>query len=129
MQGCVHGDQTLFVCYFYHFEDSLSFIVLAAPLSAHVQPQTQVVDVGKEAVFQCIIGGHPIARVSWYRNAKPIVRDSRFEMTTSPEKLTVRPLQKEDHGMYQCFVSNEWEMTQATAELQLGGKHTCLLSN
>ena len=97
--------------------------MMAAPLSAHVQPQTQVVDVGKEAVFQCITGGHPITRVSWYRNAKPIVRDNRFQVTSTPEKLVVRPLQKEDHGMYQCFVSNEWEMAQATAELQLGGKH------
>jgi hypothetical protein len=104
--------------------------MLTAPLSAHVQPQMQVVDVGKEAVFQCITGGHPVTRVSWYRNSKPIVRDSRFEMTSSPEKLTVRPLQKEDHGMYQCFVSNEWDMAQATAELQLGGKqiqHTVCL--
>jgi len=24
--------------------------------------------------------------------------------------------------MYQCFVSNEWEQIQSTAELQLGGK-------
>ncbi|PSN42210.1 hypothetical protein C0J52_11247 [Blattella germanica] len=95
-------------------------LTITAPLSAHVQPQTQVVDVGKEAVFQCITGGHPITRVSWYRNAKPIIRDGRFQVTSSPEKLTVRPLQKEDHGMYQCFVSNEWEMAQATAELQLG---------
>jgi hypothetical protein len=97
----------LFVYHFYHFADSLPFVVLAAPLSAHVQTQTQVVDVGKEAVFLCITRGHTITHVSWYRNAKPVVRDSRFEMTTSPEKLTVRPLQKEHHGMYQCFVSNE----------------------
>ena len=100
----------------------MSFVALSAPLSAHVQPQTQVVDVGKEAVFQCITGGHPLTRISWYRNAKPIVRDNRFEITSSPEKLIIRPLQKEDHGMYQCFISNEWEMVQATAELQLGGK-------
>ncbi|XP_049816620.1 Down syndrome cell adhesion molecule-like protein Dscam2 [Schistocerca nitens] len=95
-------------------------LTVTAPLSAHVQPQSQVVDVGKEASFMCIPGGYPITRVSWYRNGKPIVPDSRFEITSSPEKLSVKPLQKEDHGMYQCFVSNEWEMAQATAELQLG---------
>ena len=105
-----------------HSAYSLSFVALAAPLSAHVQPQTQVVDVGKEAVFQCITGGYPLTRISWYRNAIPVVRDNRFEITSSPEKLIIRPLQKEDHGMYQCFISNEWEMVQATAELQLGGK-------
>ncbi|GFG29264.1 hypothetical protein Cfor_07941 [Coptotermes formosanus] len=95
-------------------------LTVTVPLSAHVQPQTQVVDVGKEAVFQCITGGHPLTRVTWYRNAKPIVHDDRFEITSSPEKLIIRPLRKEDHGMYQCFISNEWEMVQATAELQLG---------
>ncbi|CAG2053659.1 unnamed protein product [Timema podura] len=97
-----------------------STILPQTPLSAHVQPQNQVVDVGKEAVFQCIPGGHPVAKVAWYRNGKPVVRDARFEVLSSPEKLMVRSLQKEDHGMYQCFVSNEWDMAQATAELQLG---------
>lgn len=38
-------------------------------------------------------------------------------------------MQKEDQGMYQCFVSNEWEMAQATAELQLGGAGNILLTN
>nr|CAD7399479.1 unnamed protein product [Timema cristinae] len=95
-------------------------LTVSAPLSAHVQPQNQVVDVGKEAVFQCIPGGHPVTKVVWYRNGKPVVRDARFEVLSSPEKLMVRALQKEDHGMYQCFVSNEWDMAQATAELQLG---------
>nr|CAD7573671.1 unnamed protein product [Timema californicum] len=99
---------------------SVLLLCRCAPLSAHVQPQNQVVDVGKEAVFQCIPGGHPVAKVAWYRNGKPVVRDARFEVLSSPEKLMVRALQKEDHGMYQCFVSNEWDMAQATAELQLG---------
>lgn len=28
--------------------------------------------------------------------------------------------------MYQCFVTNEWEQIQSTAELQLGGKLTLI---
>ncbi|XP_068083883.1 cell adhesion molecule Dscam1 [Anabrus simplex] len=95
-------------------------LTVTASLSVHVQPQSQVVDVGKEAVFQCIPGGYPVLRVSWFHNGKPLVRGSRIEVTSTPEKLSIRPIQKEDHGMYQCFVSNEWEMAQATAELQLG---------
>ncbi|KAF4524305.1 hypothetical protein B566_EDAN005361 [Ephemera danica] len=81
-------------------------LTVTASLSAHVQPQSQVVDVGKSAVFQCIPGGHPVTHVA-------------FEMSRR-ETLTIRPVQKDDHGMYQCFVSNEWDMAQATTELQLG---------
>lgn len=40
------------------------------------------------------------------------------------ETLRIDPVEKDDHGMYQCFVSNEWDMVQATSELQLGGIHS-----
>lgn len=36
---------------------------VTASLTAHVQPLNQVVDVGKKASFQCIVGGHPISQV------------------------------------------------------------------
>jgi hypothetical protein len=39
-------------------------LAVTAPLSVHVQPQHQVVDVGKSAVFQCIPGGNPVTQVS-----------------------------------------------------------------
>lgn len=96
--------------------------LLTAPLSAHVQPQVQIVDVGKEASFQCITSGHPQSRVTWLHNGKPIARDDRIEVSSNPERLRIKHLQKEDHGMYQCFVSNEWDQAQAIAELDLGGK-------
>ncbi|XP_063226995.1 cell adhesion molecule Dscam2 [Bacillus rossius redtenbacheri] len=95
---------------------------ISAPLSAHLQPQSQVVDVGKEAVFHCVSSGFPVTKVAWFANGRPVPagRDARFQVTSQPERLAVRALRKEDHGMYQCFVSNEWDMAQATAELQLG---------
>lgn len=98
--------------------------IVAAPLTAHIQPQSQVVDVGKQAQFQCIPGGSPVARVAWYRDGRPLASDGRLQVLTGPERLVVSPLTKEDHGMYQCFVSNDWDMAQATAELHLGGRRT-----
>lgn len=63
---------------------------VTAPLSAHVQPHVQVVDVGKQAAFQCIIGGHPVSRVHWLHNGKPIAKDGRVDLSTDPaHKLQV----------------------------------------
>lgn len=45
---------------------------VTAQLSAHVQPQVQVVDVGKAANFQCIVNGYPISQISWLQNGKII---------------------------------------------------------
>lgn len=94
---------------------------IRAPVTAHVQPQTQTVDVGREANFECIAGGFPISQVSWYHDGEPIAQDNNgVEVKAEPPSLTVRRLSKEDEGMYQCFVSNNWEQAQATAELNLG---------
>lgn len=78
---------------------------MTAPLSAHVQPQVQVVDVGKEASFQCIIGGFPATQVHWLHDGKPVAPDNRVEVMVEPRRLTVKQLTKEDKGMYQCMVS------------------------
>lgn len=36
--------------------------------------------------------------------------------------LRIESVKKEDKGMYQCFVRNDQESAQATAELKLGGR-------
>lgn len=38
--------------------------------------------------------------------------------------MKITSITKEDKGMYQCFVKNEHDSTQGTAELRLGGKYT-----
>ncbi|XP_031340632.1 Down syndrome cell adhesion molecule-like protein Dscam2 isoform X2 [Photinus pyralis] len=93
---------------------------VTAPLSVHVQPQVQIVDVGKEANFQCIVGGYPISQISWLHNSKPVAPDSRVEMMADPPRLTIRQLSKDDRGMYQCIVSNNWDQAQAISELDMG---------
>lgn len=95
-------------------------LTVTAPLSVHLQPQVQTVDVDKNADFQCIISGFPVDKVIWMHNGKPLINDNRVEIHSDPPRLVLKKIQKEDHGMYQCFVSNEWEQVQSTAELQLG---------
>lgn len=51
-----------------------------APLTAHLQPQLQTVDVDRDAEFQCIVSGHPVHEIKWLHNGKPILRDNRVEV-------------------------------------------------
>jgi hypothetical protein len=36
--------------------------------------------------------------------------------------LRIEQVRREDKGMYQCFVRNDQESAQASAELKLGGR-------
>lgn len=51
---------------------------------------------------------------------KPVAPDHRVEVMAEPPRLTIRQLSKDDRGMYQCMVSNNWDQAQATAELDMG---------
>lgn len=59
----------------------LLMIRRAAPLTVHLQPQVQIVDVGKDAEFQCIVSGHPVYEINWLHDGKPIIRDNRIEVS------------------------------------------------
>lgn len=59
--------------------------------------------------------------VTWVKNLSPIVANSRIRYL-SRDLLQVAPIMREDKGMYQCFVRNDFGMAQGTAELNLGGK-------
>lgn len=47
-----------------------------------------------------------------------------YQIYADPPRVVIKKIQKEDQGMYQCFVTNEWEQIQSTAELQLGGEYS-----
>lgn len=88
----------------------------------HIQPQVQIVDVGKEAVINCIVNGSPVEKKTWLHNAKLLEQTDRI--TVTPDSVVIHYVLKEDQGMYQCFVSSEWDTAQAVAELQMGGRKT-----
>lgn len=48
---------------------------------------------------------------------------SSHQIHLDPPRLVVKAIQKEDQGMYQCLVTNDWEQIQSTGELQLGGMY------
>ncbi|XP_037715229.1 Down syndrome cell adhesion molecule-like protein Dscam2 isoform X18 [Drosophila subpulchrella] len=89
-------------------------LTVTAPLSAKIDPPTQTVDFGRPAVFTCQYTGNPIKTVSWMKDGKVIGH--------SEPVLRIESVKKEDKGMYQCFVRNDQESAEASAELKLGGR-------
>ncbi|XP_043509534.1 Down syndrome cell adhesion molecule-like protein Dscam2 isoform X7 [Frieseomelitta varia] len=89
-------------------------LTVTAPLAAEIEPSTQTIDFGRPATFTCNVRGNPIKTVSWLKDGKPLGLEEPV--------LRIESVKKEDKGMYQCFVRNDQESAQATAELKLGGR-------
>lgn len=89
-------------------------LTVTAPLSAQVEPSVQTVEFGRPATFTCTYRGNPVKSVSWFKDGTPINHKEAV--------LRIDTVGREDKGMYQCFVRNDQESAQATAELKLGGR-------
>lgn len=89
-------------------------LTVTAPLSATIDPPTQTIDFGRPAVFTCHFSGNPIKTVSWMKDGKSIGHTDAV--------LRIESVKKEDKGMYQCFIRNDQESAEASAELKLGGR-------
>ncbi|XP_033213818.1 Down syndrome cell adhesion molecule-like protein Dscam2 [Belonocnema kinseyi] len=94
-------------------------LTVSAPLSVHVQPAIQTVDLGKPAYLTCSASGFPQAALYWLKDGQPLRTGARIRIV-SRERISVTSVAREDRGMYQCFVRNEHEMAQGIAELRLG---------
>ncbi|VEN53579.1 unnamed protein product [Callosobruchus maculatus] len=89
-------------------------LTVTAPLKAKIEPPVQTVDFGRPAVFTCKFEGNPIKTISWLKDGN--------KLDHSDAVLRIEAVRKEDKGMYQCFVRNDQESAEATAELKLGGR-------
>ncbi|GFS58548.1 down syndrome cell adhesion molecule homolog [Trichonephila clavipes] len=96
-------------------------ILVTAPLSAQVLPKLQSVDVGKSATFNCSSSGHPVVTIEWMKDGMPLRAGSRIEFP-SRDVVHLTYVQRDDKGMFQCFVSNDFDSAQGTAQLSLGGE-------
>jgi hypothetical protein len=95
---------------------------------------SQVVNSGDAATFNCSVAGSPIESVWWLRNSEPVLPISEGEAPVSArtrlltqQVLRVSGVSRSDRGMYQCFVRNDRESAQGSAELRLGGESFLLL--
>lgn len=118
-------------------------LVVTLELSVHVQPQKLEVDVGKSVSFNCSIHGSPVNSIVWLKDRRIIFSDifgsllaghqssshdgNRIRLL-QPTMLNIRSVVREDAGMYQCIVNNDFESAQGTAELKLGDIAPVILS-
>jgi len=58
--------------------------------------------------------GSPVKNITWTKNGK--------RLHSNGPTLRIDAVRREDRGMYQCFVRNDEDSAQATAELKLGGR-------
>lgn len=94
-------------------------VSITAMLDVHIQPATQVIDLNKEAHLVCTVTGTPQAAIMWLKDGQPLRTGSRVRLV-SKTQIKITSLSKDDRGMYQCFVKNDFDSAQGTAELKLG---------
>ncbi|XP_022240089.1 Down syndrome cell adhesion molecule-like protein Dscam2 isoform X2 [Limulus polyphemus] len=89
-------------------------------LHVSVVPVVHTVDVGKSAVFQCNVSGQPVTFLTWKKDHEHLTHINRRVHFVSETVLEIRHVQRQDKGLYQCFVCNDKDCAQGTAELKLG---------
>nr|CAD7426255.1 unnamed protein product [Timema monikensis] len=86
-------------------------------ISVSVTPTNYQCALGQPAQMTCTTTGHPVTMVLWMKNGQSL---SSLRGGMSGEVFHLASVSREDQGMYQCFVKNEKDMAQGTAELRLG---------
>ncbi|XP_076361336.1 cell adhesion molecule Dscam1-like isoform X2 [Tachypleus tridentatus] len=94
-------------------------LLVTAPLSVLILPESIKVQEGQTVVMNCSITGYPVQSIVWLKNQRPLLANNRIRYLTR-EVLEISPVVREDKGMFQCFVSNEFESAQASKALSLG---------
>ncbi|XP_044591619.1 Down syndrome cell adhesion molecule-like protein Dscam2 isoform X3 [Cotesia glomerata] len=91
-------------------------------ISIHLTPQQVTIDLGKDGKFQCAVTGQPTPIITWAKDGLPVREGTgRIKILGNGGSiLHISSVTRDDKGMYQCFAKNDYEMTQATAELRLG---------
>ena len=107
-----------------------------SPPSADVVPSEQIIDIGRKARLECLTEERDRGAIEWRKDGRALpARVARLVATRNV--LQIFNLQREDYGMYQCFVGRGVRAragagtggpeaghmeAQAGSELRLGGE-------
>lgn len=98
----------------------LKTIIFTEPLRVLTEPTIQTADVGKSAIFTCIVTGYPVRQIIWYKDGE-LLKQSPRVIIESDRVVKIPSISREDKGMYQCIASNDDDIVEASSELRLGG--------
>ena len=88
-------------------------------LCLDVVPSEQIIDIGRQARLECLTEDRDRSAITWMKDGGPLPNHPRI--LANRQTLQIFNLQREDYGMYQCFVARGAQEAQASSELRLGG--------
>ena len=81
-----------------------------------LSPTQQVIRTGQSVLLNCSISGFPVNEIIWLKNGHVWSNyDQNYQMSNNIIKI--RNVKRDDEGMYQCLVKNDFESVQAVATL------------
>ena len=83
-------------------------------------PVEQIIDIGRQARMECLTEERDRDSIIWRKDVEGVPSNSRI--ISSKQTLQIFNLQRDDYGVYQCFVTRGQMEAQATAHLRLGGE-------
>ncbi|GBN30118.1 Down syndrome cell adhesion molecule-like protein Dscam2 [Araneus ventricosus] len=104
-----------------------SVLIVTAPLIVNMRPPRQVLNIGQEATFNCNVTGYPVHTITWKKDQRQLTSSSRVRLL-SRDVLHITSVRRDDRGMYQCFVYNDLDGAQGTAELKISDVPPTLIS-
>ena len=75
--------------------------------------------------MQCLTEERDRSTILWRKDG--LVLSSSNRINLNQQTLQIYNLQRDDYGVYQCFVSRGTREVQATAQLRLGGEHVVIV--
>ncbi|KAI6073142.1 Kin of IRRE-like protein 3 [Aix galericulata] len=66
------------------------------------EPQSLLVDLGSDAVFNCAWTGNPSLTIVWMKRGSGVQPPPLFQVLSNENKLTLKSVRQEDAGKYVC---------------------------
>nr|XP_042906185.1 Down syndrome cell adhesion molecule-like protein 1 homolog [Parasteatoda tepidariorum] len=90
-------------------------------LSVSLHPSQITTESGRSATLNCSVQGYPVHSITWLKDARHLITSNRVRLIAN-QVLHITSVQREDQGMYQCFVYGSQQSIQSGAQLILSGK-------
>ncbi|CAM1294542.1 Dscam (predicted) [Pycnogonum litorale] len=102
-----------------------TILSVKSPLTVYITPQVSKADSGTSTNFTCSISGGPVNSILWLWNGYPVEENVKQRIpdvviSDDTRHLRIDRVDKENEGMYQCVVENDWESAQGASQLILG---------